>query len=39
MSKLSTGRRAAGTGQRAVGWAPLAVILCGDGYARPTGGA
>jgi EmrB/QacA subfamily drug resistance transporter len=29
MSKLSTANRAEGTGQRAVGWAPLAVILCG----------
>src|SRR3984957_3011676 len=29
MSNRSTASRAAGTGQRAVGWAPLAVILCG----------
>ena len=29
MSNLSTASRAEGTGQRAVSWAPLAVILCG----------
>jgi EmrB/QacA subfamily drug resistance transporter len=29
MSNLSTASRAEGTGQRAVTWAPLAVILCG----------
>jgi EmrB/QacA subfamily drug resistance transporter len=29
MSNLSTSSRAEGTGQRAVSWAPLAVILCG----------
>jgi EmrB/QacA subfamily drug resistance transporter len=29
MSNLSTANSAEGTGQRAVGWAPLAVILCG----------
>jgi EmrB/QacA subfamily drug resistance transporter len=29
MSKMSTASRAEGTGQRAVTWAPLAVILCG----------
>jgi len=29
MSNLSITSRAQGTGQRAVGWAPLAVILCG----------
>jgi hypothetical protein len=29
MSNLTAASRAEGTGQRAVSWAPLAVILCG----------
>src|SRR5579864_5910377 len=29
MSNLSTASRAEGTGQHAVSWAPLAVIMCG----------